>query len=39
MSSVVAVVAYTVALAFGLGLLLVRPVSHNDAEVCFFSFC
>ena len=38
MSSVVSVVAYTVALAFGLGILLVNPVSHNDAEVVFPPF-
>ena len=36
MSSAASVVVYTVALAFGLGMLLVNPVSHNDAEVCFF---
>ena len=35
MSSVVSVVAYTVAMAFGLGMMLVSPVSHNDAKAVF----
>ena len=40
MSSIASVVVYTVALAFGFGMLLVNPVSHNDAEgFSFFSFC
>ena len=30
MPSVVSVVVYTVALAFGLGMLLVSPVSYNN---------
>jgi hypothetical protein len=37
MSSVASVVVYTVAMAFGLGMLLVSPVSHNDAKVVVFS--
>ena len=37
MSSITYVVAYTVAMAFGLGMLLVNPVSRNEAEiVCAF---
>ena len=40
MASVVSVVVYTAAMFFGLGMLLVKPVSpsHNDAEVVIFSF-
>lgn len=39
MSSVASVVVYTVAIFFGLGMLLVNPVSHNDAEVsCWLIF-
>ena len=36
MSSVASVVVYTVAMFFGLGMMLVSPVSHNDAKVVFF---
>ena len=38
MSSIASVVMYTVAMAFGLGMLLVDPVSLNDAESFFFFF-
>ena len=36
MSSVASVVMYTVAIAFGFGLLLVSPVSYNDTEAFFW---
>ena len=36
MASVASVVVYTAAMFFGLGMLLVKPVSCNDAEVSFF---
>ena len=32
MSSITSVVVYTVAIAFGLGMLLVGPVSHDDTK-------
>ena len=35
MSSIVSVVAYTVAIVFGLGMMLVSPVGHNKAVVVF----
>jgi hypothetical protein len=39
MSSIASVVVYTVAIAFGFGMLLISPVSHDDAEFFFlFSF-
>ena len=36
MASVASVVVYTAAMFFGLGMLLVKPVSYNDAEIVFF---
>ena len=36
MSSIISVVVYTVALAFGLSMLLVSPVSYNQAKVVLF---
>lgn len=35
MHSIISVVVYTVAIAFGFGMLLVGPVSRNDTEVIF----
>jgi len=38
MSSTISVVVFTVAMVFGFGMLLISPVSHDDAEVFLFFY-
>ena len=38
MSSITSVILYTGAMFFGIGMLLVKPVSHNNIRIVFFCF-